>query len=137
MRFALLGLGLAITLAAPALAAITTGAELNAACVTYNQGADEKRDPCRRYLEGYFRILADRNDADFKARAQNLNKPGPARPCVRMPDKLTYRAFSQQIAAHFAANPALGSEPAIVLADKTLEANYPCPDQGPASKPAS
>lgn len=89
-------------------------------------------DPCRKFLDGFFRTLKDKNDAELKAKAEQVRAPAPAGPCVRMPDVLTFRDFATRIAAYDAANPDLRAGSPVALAQKTLEAAFPCPEQSPS-----
>jgi hypothetical protein len=137
MRAALV-LTAGLALAFPASASVfKSGGELAAACAVfvekpegYHRTSQGASDPCRKFLEGYFRTLKDKTDGELKAKAQNIASPKSG-PCVRMPDVLTYRDFAGRIAAFNAANPALRTGAALDLAQKTLEANFPCPEPVP------
>jgi hypothetical protein len=131
----LFAVGVFILAATPAIATTFKSAgEMAAACRAfaaqpegYHRTPPGLSDPCRKFLEGFFRTLKDKTDAELKAKAQDIQSPKPAA-CVRMPDVLTYRDFASRIAAFDAANPALRTGPALDLAQKTLEANFPCPE---------
>ncbi len=113
---------------------VKTGGELSDTCSSfaaqpdgYGKTPEGLRDPCRKFLEGYFRTLKDKRDAELRARAENANAPPPTGGCVRMPDVLTYRDFAGRIAKFAAANAPLRSGSPVDLAQKTLEAEFPCP----------
>lgn len=120
--------------AAASANAVKDGGELADRCAIfasqpegYSKTPEGLRDTCRKFLEGYFRTLKDKNDAELRAKAESVNAPKPLGPCVRMPDVLTYRDFAGRIAAFSAANPALRSGSPVDLAQKTLENAFPCP----------
>lgn len=127
---------LALSLCAAASAnVVKNGGELADACsafagqtADYGKTPEGLRDPCRKFLEGYFRTLKDKNDAELKAKAENVNAPAPAGTCVRMPDVLTYRDFAGRIGKFAAANPSSRTGSPVDLAQKTLEAEFPCPE---------
>jgi hypothetical protein len=113
---------------------LKNGGELADACAAfagqadgYSRSPEGLRDPCRKFLEGYFRTLKDKNDAELKAKAEQVEAPAPPGPCVRMPDTLTYRDFAGRIAKFTTANSALRSGSPVDLAQKTLENDFPCP----------
>jgi hypothetical protein len=114
---------------------VKNGGELADACSAfagqpdgYAKTPSGLSDPCRKFLEGYFRTLKDKNDAELKAKAEQVEAPAPAGPCVRMPDVLTYRDFAGRIGKFAAANTGLRSGSPVELAQKTLEAEFPCPE---------
>jgi hypothetical protein len=114
---------------------VKDGGELAQACATfashpegYGKSPEGLRDPCRKFLEGYFLTLKDKNAADLKALTEPSASAPPAGPCVRMPDTLTYRDFASRIAAFGADNPVLRDGSPVALAQKTLEASFPCPE---------
>lgn len=114
---------------------VKNGGELADACSAFAAQPDGYAktpsglsDPCRKFLEGYFRTLKDKNDAELKAKAEQVNAPSPPGPCVRMPDVLTYRDFAGRIAAFAAANVSSRAGSPVDLAQKTLEAAFPCPE---------
>jgi hypothetical protein len=133
IRTALLGAAF-LVLALPASANVfKNGAEMAAACAAfagqpdgYHRTPPGLTDPCRKFLEGYFRTLKDKTDAELKAKAQNIQSPPAV--CVRMPDVLTYRDFAGRIAAFAAAYPARRNGSALDLAQATLEDQFPCPE---------
>jgi CRISPR/Cas system-associated protein Cas10 (large subunit of type III CRISPR-Cas system) len=120
---------------AAAAATLQNGGELAAACRAfaaqpegYHKTPEGQADPCRKFLEGYFRTLRDQADAELKARSQDAYAPKPARPCVQMPDLLTYRDFAERIVRFDAAHPDQRADTAFALAQDTLEAAFPCPE---------
>lgn len=114
---------------------VKTGGELADACSAfaaqpdgYSKTPEGQRDSCRKFLEGFFRTLKDKNDAELKAKAEQVNSPSPPGPCVRMPDVLTYRDFAGRIGKAGAADAALRAGSPVDLAQKTLESEFPCPE---------
>ena len=140
MRFLSL-LALTSLAAAPAFAQpLRNGGDLAQTCRAFAAQPDAYAktpegvgDHCRKFLEGYFRTLKDRRDAELKALADNAVAPAAPGPCVRMPDELKYRDFAGRIAAFDQANPSYRTGSPYELAQKTLEANFPCPI--PPAKP--
>jgi hypothetical protein len=114
---------------------VKTGGELADSCAAFSARPDGYgrtpaglADPCRKFLEGYFRTLKDKNDAELKSKAEQVEAPKPSGPCVRMPDTLTYRDFGGRIAKYAAANASVRSGTPFDLAQKTLENDFPCPE---------
>jgi hypothetical protein len=114
---------------------VKNGGELADACSVFagqpegfGKTPEGLRDPCRKFLEGYFRTLKDKNAAELKAKAEQVNAPAPPSACVRMPDVLTYRDFAGRIGTFAAANPQDRAGSPVALAQKTLETNFPCPE---------
>ena len=125
---------LGLSLNALAAAPILNGGDLATTCRAfsakpegYHRTPEGANDPCRKFIEGFFQTLKDRNDAELMAKTQNIN--GPVRPCVRMPDNLTYRQFAARIVALDDVNPSLRTASPAGLAQRALEVNYPCPEQ--------
>lgn len=134
MRLIAFFLSVSILPAAAWANVVQNGGELADSCAAfaaqpdgYSKTPAGLQDRCRKFLEGYFRTLKEKNDAELKAKAENVNAPAPSGPCVRMPDTLTYRDFASRIAKFAAANPASRTGSPFDLAQKTLEADFPCP----------
>lgn len=135
MRRAVIGLACIVFIPGASANVVKSGGELAQSCAAfaaqpeaYGRSPAGLLDPCRKFLEGFFRTLKDKNAAELKAKAEQVDAPKPSGPCVRMPDVLTYRDFAGRIVKFDAANAALRSGTPFDLAQKTLENDFPCPE---------
>jgi len=114
-------------------AEIKTGRDLVNACrdyMTSDTGQDNNAarapHPCRSFLQGFFVSLVARENARTDSMLKGL--PYTSREaCVRMPDFLSYREMSGRIVGFAQKHPEAMAWPAATLAQKTLEADFPCP----------
>ena len=126
---------LCLAATAASAADIKTGRELVDACRDYvsgdtTQDANAARAPhaCRTFLQGFFVSLIERE----RARTDSMVKGLPftsKEACVRMPDFLSYRDMAGRIVTYGSNNAAALDGAAAVLAQKTLEHDFPCPVQ--------
>ena len=121
----------ALALAATASAAdIRTGRELVVSCRQYAaiENPDNARAPhdCRTFLQGFAVSLKTREDARIDAMVKGLPSSSKEA-CVRMPDFISFRELAARIVNFGDQNPQLLDGPASVLAQKTLERDFPCP----------
>ena len=112
---------------------IDTGAQLVAACKDYlGKGAAQDNNvaraphPCRTFLQGFFVSLVEREKARQDAMVKNIPYSSKE-PCVRLPDVLTFIEMAQRLINFAQYNPASLNEPATLLAQHTVERDFPCP----------
>jgi hypothetical protein len=133
---AVLALGLLTT--ATWAADIKTGRELVNSCRSYAaiQSTENARAPhdCRTFLQGFAVSLKAREDARIDAMVKGMPFSSKEA-CVRMPDFISFRDLAGRIVRFGDANPQLLDGPAMTLAQKTLERDFPCPPP-PPPKPA-
>jgi hypothetical protein len=121
-------------LALPSNAArIDTGAALVTACQDYlakgaAQDANVSRapHPCRSFLEGFFLSLVSRENARRDAMVKGIPYSSKER-CVRLPDFLSYTDMAQRLIKYAESNPQALQGPALILAQQTVERDFPCP----------
>jgi hypothetical protein len=120
-------------------AEIKTGRDLVNACRDY-MSADSQQDnnalqpnACRTFLQGFFVSLVERQRARQDAMVKGLPYASKE-PCVRMPDFLSYKEMAGRIVTYASNNPGAMDEAAAIVAQKTLEHDFPCPAQGPAPR---
>lgn len=132
---ALLSVSLAAASASAQDASPRTGEVLATQCAAYAAAAQgssaqaPREDPCRAYVMGFFRVVKQRQDAELTAMLQGQPVAAADRPCFAMPTDRTvsYPELAEKIAAHAAAHPEFGPQPAEALVEAALAANYPCP----------
>jgi hypothetical protein len=118
---------------AEAAAELKTGRDLVNACREY-MAADSGQDnnaaraphACRTFLQGFFVSLVERERARQDAMVKGLPFTSKEA-CVRMPDFLSYKEMAGRIVNYGSSNNAGLDGPAAVLAQKTLERDFPCP----------
>ena len=126
----------ALCLATTAQAAeIKTGRDLVNVCRDYmtadggqDNNASRAPHPCRNFLQGFFVSLVSRESARQEAMLKGLPYSSKEA-CVRMPDFLSYREMAGRLVNYAQSNPASLDGPAAILAQKTLERDFPCPKQ--------
>jgi hypothetical protein len=114
-------------------AGIQTGQDLVTECKDYasreatvDNNALRAPHACRSFLQGFFISLKAADDARNDARLRGIPYASKEQ-CVRMPDFLSYKEMAARLATYAQANPAVLKEPAAVLAQKTIERDFPCP----------
>jgi hypothetical protein len=121
-------------LASSALAAppIQSGADLASACEAFGK-LDEKAvanavhpHHCHRFLVSFFSALAEGEQAERDARVMGNPEIGDRRACVHLPEFLSYRDMAARVVAHARREPDTLQGPAVVLAQRTLEHDFPC-----------
>lgn len=112
---------------------IDTGSDLVNACKDYlAKGAAQDNNvarsphPCRSFLQGFFVSLVEREKARQDAMVKGIPYPSKVA-CVRLPDVLTYTDMAQRLINFAQANPPSLQDPAVTLAQKTVERDFPCP----------
>lgn len=120
--------------AASALAAprIETGADLVSACEAFSKldehSASNAVHPhhCYQFLVRFFSAFAEADHAERDARITGNMQTGKSRPCVHLPEFLSYRGMAAQIVAQAKREPSALQGPATTLAQHTLEHDFPC-----------
>jgi hypothetical protein len=116
--------------AAASAADIKTGTDLVNSCREYSAIATQEnaRAPhdCRTFLQGFAVALKAREDARVDAMVRGLPFSSKEA-CVRMPDFISFRELAGRIVNFGQANPGMLNEPATVVAQRTLERDFPCP----------
>lgn len=142
MKNAILILLSSTIFAAGALAApkIETGAELASACEAFSK-LDEHTisnavhpHHCYQFLVGFFAAFAEGEQADRNARIMGTMQTGKPAACVHLPDYLSYRGMAAQIVAQAKRDPSLLQGPAVTLAQRTLEHDFPCAPGKPEAR---
>ncbi|MDP1627258.1 Rap1a/Tai family immunity protein [Parvibaculum sp.] len=113
---------------------ITTGAELVSACtVAIGNGAaaDDRiaRASCHQFLAG---LVAGVYGSVDKGAPMIVRRLGPGMDeevCFRLPEKLAYATFAEQVTSYAPEHPELYERSAFEMGARTLAANYPCPEQ--------
>jgi len=120
-------------------AEVKTGRDLVNACRDYVSADSQQENnalrpnACRTFLQGFFVSLVERQRAREDAMVKGL--PYAARDaCVRMPDFLSYKEMAGRIVTYVSNNPASNDQAAAIVAQKTLEHDFPCPDQKPVPR---
>jgi Rap1a immunity proteins len=125
-----------VALAVPALGAkpINTGEDLVAVCEPYSK-LDEgpatnaaKPDRCQQFLSDFLTAFIEAEKIRLDAIARGL-PGGAASPCVRLPDRLTYRELAKRVVAMAWRDPDLLNGSAAMLVRRTLEHDFPCPSE--------
>ena len=136
--FAIACAALCLLAVAAQAAEVRTGRDLANACREY--AADSQDDSnalrpsaCRTFLQGFFVSLVERQRAREDAMVKGLPYASKDA-CVRMPDKLTYKDMAQRIVIYVSNNPTSNDQAAAIVAQKTLEHDFPCPDQAPTPR---
>ncbi|MEQ8268008.1 MAG: Rap1a/Tai family immunity protein [Parvibaculum sp.] len=113
---------------------ITTGAELVSACtVAVGNGgsADDRiaRASCHQFLAGLVAGVYGSVDKGAPMIVRRLGPNMDEEACFRLPEKLAYATFAEQVTAFAPEHPELYDRSAFEMGARTLAANYPCPDQ--------
>lgn len=117
--------------AAYAVPQIETGADLVSACEPYSKLQEREManavhpHHCHRFLVAFFSGFAAGEAADRNARV-TMMQGAKAGACVHLPDFLSYRDMAARIVAQAKRDPGLLKEPAAILAQRTLEHDFPC-----------
>lgn len=129
-RLAIVCLGLSLLTGTAFAADLKTGADLANSCRDYAAIATQEnaRAPhdCRTFLQGFAVALKAREDARIDSMVRGIPFSSKEA-CVRMPDYISFRDLAARIVNFIQANPAMLSEPATVVAQRTLERDFPCP----------
>ena len=120
-------------------AEVKTGRDLANACRDY-MTVDSQQDnnavhpnACRTFLQGFFVSLVERQRAREDAMVKGLPYASKEA-CVRMPDFLSYKDMAGRIVTYVSNNPAANDQAAAIVAQRTLEHDFPCPQQTPAPR---
>jgi hypothetical protein len=112
---------------------IETGGALVTACQDYlAKGAAQDSNvaraphPCRSFLEGFFQSLVSRENARQDAMVKGIPYTSKER-CVRLPEFLSYTDMAQRLITFAQSNPQALQGPALLLAQQTVERDFPCP----------
>jgi hypothetical protein len=123
---------LALAPLAIAVPQINTGTDLVAVCEPYSK-LDESAatnavtpDRCRHYLTDFLTAFIEAEKLKLDAAARGLPAGEPS-PCVRLPDRLTYRDLAKRVVAMAWHDPDLLNGSAAMLVKRTLEHDFPCP----------
>ncbi len=129
-RVAIVCLSMSVLASVAFAADIKTGADLMTSCRDYvaTSTPENARAPhdCRTFLQGFAVALKAREDARIDAMVRGLPFSSKEA-CVRMPDYISFRDLAVRIVNFTQANPAMLTEPATVVAQRTLERDFPCP----------
>jgi hypothetical protein len=134
MRHILLAVFATCLLSLPSRAGrIETGADLVAACQDYlGKGAEQDNNvaraphPCRTFLQGFFVSLIEREKARQDAMVKGIPYASKER-CVRLPDFLSYIDMAKRLINYGQNNAQAMQGPALLLAQQTVERDFPCP----------
>lgn len=115
---------------------IRTGSDLMAACqaLTTSDGTDAgalAATACRHFLGSMVLKVYKATPAGMPTEFSRMGPKGDETACFRLPASLKYTAFAGYIADYFKLHPELGQRPAFELGARTLEAKYPCVENGP------
>ena len=134
----LLAVGLAcLPQAAWSIEPVETGRQIVTACQAYLKlppdAAENARHPqhhCRQFIVSFFSAYAAAER--IKPESQTTGIGSSARgPCVRLPEFLSFRDMAARMIAQSEREPSSLDRPAMELAQKTLEHDFPC---APAAK---
>lgn len=136
MRIAATILALSVCIAAtqPALAIgpTETGRQIVAACKAYlalpADSADNALHPqhhCRQFIASFLSAYAAGERMTPETRITGVGSSAKG-PCVRLPEYLSFRDMATRMIAQSERDPSSLDRPAIELAQKTLEHDFPC-----------
>lgn len=126
--------GALAALAAAAVAAtpINTGSDLVTVCEPYSlsdQRAAAREvlpNKCQQFLSNFLTAYIEAEKIKLDAVARGL--PGGQRsPCVRLPDRLSFRDLAKRVVAMAWHDPDLLNGSAAMVVMRTLEHDFPCP----------
>ncbi|MBX3447558.1 MAG: hypothetical protein KF765_12465 [Parvibaculaceae bacterium] len=120
---------IAVGAAAPAAAAVETGAQLVSACrnlIENGHAEGSSGEPCKQFLIGLIMPQQETLTMGEPFRAERLGPNQDQKACFDLPNQLTYRQFAQHVLTYAERQPDMTSRPAHELAVRALEANYPC-----------
>lgn len=127
--------GALAALAAVSVAAtpINTGNDLAAVCEPYSlsdePAATKEATPnkCQQFLSNFLTAYIEAEKIKLDAAARGL--PGGQRsPCVRLPDRLTFRDLAKRVVAMARHDTDLLNGSAAMVVMRTLEHDFPCPE---------
>ncbi|ABS64327.1 hypothetical protein Plav_2719 [Parvibaculum lavamentivorans DS-1] len=112
---------------------IATGAELVSACsmaVGPGGSTDDRiaRASCHQFLAG---LVAGVYGSVEKGTPMVVRRLGPGMDeevCFRLPEKLAYATFAEQVISFAPEHPELYDRSAFEMGARTLAEHYPCPD---------
>ena len=113
-------------------AEIKTGRDLANACRTQDPEGKLPND-CDTFVKGFFVSLAETQRARTDAMVKGIPYTSKEA-CVRMPDHLTRKDMAARIVTFVANNVDANDQAATIVAQRTLEHDFPCPQQTPAPR---
>lgn len=109
-----------------------TGGQIVAACKAYLKltpdAAENARHPqhhCRQFIASFFSAYAAGERMRPESQVTGVGSAAKA-PCVRLPEYLSFRDMAARMIAQSERDPASLDRPAMELAQKTLEHDFPC-----------
>ena len=109
-----------------------TGRQIVAACKAYLQlapdAAENAMHPqhhCRQFISSFLSAYASGERLTPESRVTGMGS-SVQKPCVRLPDYLSFREMAQRMLAQADRDPASLEKSATELAQATLEHDFPC-----------